>query len=343
MNLTEISLAEPEITSSSQRLFSTVTFFGTIFIAIPGLCLNVINLIIFRKGHFNKGMKFFYTAQSTADFISLAFFIPAFFPISFNKDWSTYSSLLCKFSWFMRRYLGTITSWFQVLTTFDRAVSIICSTYYKRLLSRRNMWTMVISTIVLLFIGNSSNFLYYQTIAINNASNSSQVIFAYACTVSDIQSYYVNISTIVIRSIAPFGVMFTLNILLTCSLRRKRKKVNKTKNREFNFAFAVISTNYIFLLLNTPLTVFQIYDIMFHFLDYEHLFILRFYQTSAAILVYFYQAYNFILYFTFNKLFRQEFFTLILRRNNNKNINIYNNNNKNKSIHLSRQTSNNKI
>jgi hypothetical protein len=196
---------------SIRQVVSNLQFYGTISIAFPGLILNFLNLLMFRRKAFTKSLKFFYTSQSLSDIFAIIVSICVFFPMAFNTDWTVRSHFLCKFTWFFRRFSVQLSSWFQVIISIDRIFNILYDAKYKTILGKKYLWLNVIAILIFLAIGNIGNLFYYRqdnTSIVNN-----QTLISFSCSLTREAGFYVNLVGASLRAIIPFILMFSFNII----------------------------------------------------------------------------------------------------------------------------------
>jgi hypothetical protein len=87
---------------------------------------------------------------------------------------------------------------------------------------------------------------------------------------------------------------------------KRKKKVNTRNKKELNFAITIIALNSIFLFLNSPLVILQIYEYVPSRNTPELTATINLFRTIGVYSALSYQAYTFIFYYKFNKIFKKE-------------------------------------
>jgi hypothetical protein len=294
---------------------STITLYGTIFIAFPGLVMNMLNIYIFNRNRaFSQSVRFFYTFQSLADINNLLNCIFIFFPLSFGVDVGTFSDWICKVSFIVRRFASQFASWSQVIVSFDRVFSIMFSVKYKNFESTKYRWTCAIGTVVCLLAVNMISLNYIRTETRITSNNVTTI--TYRCTLPRSIGFLISMLTSLKRTVIPFALMIAFNTMLVYSLYEQKAKMKRRLNRkEFNFAIPIIALNNIFLLLNTPLMLQQFSEFLIQVDSDEHRARINLYRIIGVYCMYIYSAMTLVFYTAFNKIFRRELFNLSLDRN----------------------------
>jgi hypothetical protein len=312
MNVNANSTEDPNlgIVLYSRITVSNIVFYGTLFMAIPGVFFNIMNMIIYRRGAFTPSMKFFYTFQSIFDLSSMFLWLIIFFPLRFGVDVNLYSEFGCGLSWYLRRVCGQMSSWAQVLISIDRIFSILFSVRYKAIVGRLYFWTASLGILVVICAACFGNW-YYGIVQINAVSNG-QVAVQLGCF-AKMYGMLISVQSIVFRTVIPFPVMFGSNLILIYSVYSKKAKIKKLSKKELNFAFTIIAMNYAFLLMNTPVAVNQVLEYIPNSAA-DHLARLNIYRNVSILIIYAYQAYTFLFYLKFNRIFRNEVLKLFFKK-----------------------------
>jgi hypothetical protein len=293
-----------------RTITATVPFYGTIFMTFSGIVLNAFNIVIFNRKSFTNSIRFFYTALSCADLFSLINCAVIYFPWAFYDDLGTYSDFLCRLLWLTRRASIHISSWIQVLITMDRAFSILLNAKYKSIYGRKYLWLSLIGIIVFITAANSGNWFFLRSEIRTQSKN--QTIITYRCASPSRQfGFFVNLIGFLLRAVIPFLFMFSLNIVLIYAIYVQKNKVNKLNKKELNFAITIISNNYLLLIFNMPLILFQIYEYLPNNPSDELTARLTMLRIIALYINYTYCALTFFFYLRFNYLFRKEVLKLI--------------------------------
>jgi hypothetical protein len=103
------------------------TYYINLIMCPTGLALNFISILVFNRKAFKKNtMGFYYTAISIIDiFLIVAAFIN-YYSVTTNQDVSLISNFSCVLMTYSNRITLQMSSWANVLITFDR---LLCVTY----------------------------------------------------------------------------------------------------------------------------------------------------------------------------------------------------------------------
>ena len=124
-----------------------------------------------------------------------------------------------------------------------------------------------------------------------------------------------NLLDSIIYSIVPFIFMVSCSIIIFFKLKSlKCNKNYEKKKREFDFAKTIITMDILFLILNSPICILGIillnYD-MNHFVPTEKQEkIIDLVYTVFLFLMYLHSSIPFFVQISFNKIFREELFTM---------------------------------
>jgi hypothetical protein len=327
MNLTQLQQSN-EYVEQISRMVATITLYGTVFIAFPGLVMNAFNIYIFNRNRaFTRSVRFFYTFQSLGDMSNLLFCVVVFFPLTFAADVGALSDPICKISMILRRYASALAAWSQTILSFDRVLSIVFSVKYKSIEGIKYRWSCAAFTVIGLLMVNLIN-SYYERIETKTTTSTSttlggNVTITHKCTTPRSVGFLANMMTTLTRTIMPFALMITFNMMLIYSLRTRKRKMsqqwrnnqNNNNRKEFNFAVPIIALNSLFLLINTPLMLYQLSEFLLNVDSDEHKARMNLYRIVGHYFNFAYSAMAFLFNTALNKLFRRELCSFLFGNN----------------------------
>jgi hypothetical protein len=287
-----------------RQLEQNFLFYGAFVILFPGLFLNVLNIIIFKRRAFSRSVKFFYIWQSIIDIFSIAHCLLILFPSSFNQDLAIQSDFMCKYLNIALRYFANASHWYQGMITFDRFFFTLFNSKYKSLNRTKYLWSCVLFILILIFFTSMINLLMQQTQTITIVNNAT--VIQRQCQAPRSIGLFVNLSGLVMRAVIPLSFMLTFNLILIYKLMLHKSKLNSLKKKDIQFAFSIVILNFVFMLLNTPRTFSQIYDYSPTIVTDEDRALVRFLLRSGLYIMYIYPSYSFVLYVIFNRIFRRQ-------------------------------------
>jgi hypothetical protein len=176
---------------------------------------------------------------------------------------------------------------------------------YKSTFGVKYMCTLVTVTLGALFATSTLNLVFVMNETVVRAT------LVRECVAPRHLGLLVNVSAFLIRAIVPFLIMFTLNIVLIYKLFVRKSQLNKLNKKEYNFAFTIVAFNYIFLLLNLPMTAQQLYEYWPASSGDEHRALMRFMQVIGGTFMYSFSAYTFFFHLKFNVIYKKEMKTIL--------------------------------
>lgn len=290
-----------------------IVFYECYALFIPGILLNIIQILIFQKKKFKKTtMSFFYTINSLIHIFIIIHLLTFGIPITQNRSLILKSDWSCRIYLFILRTLYQASSWLNVVVSADRLIFVIFSHKYRfeRIIK---IWSIVLLAIlVMIFLVNSPNFWFY-IVEINSNSTSSNQTSSKYCTSNPTAVLFRDIFAIGIRTVIPFILMFVINCILIIKVKQSRTKLNQVKKnkQELSFVLTVIVTTFIFLLNYLPNVVWI--GLSNYFQNNPEIkqrqtwnaFLFLFEVASSA--TYFvYYSLNIFFQFAFNSVFRKE-------------------------------------
>jgi hypothetical protein len=286
----------------AKNLEGNITIATLFLIIIPGLILNILNILIFSRKAFPTNVRSLHISLAIIDFGNLAMFNFSFLPRPFNIASTT--DFTCKITFVFIMLFFQSVNWQHVVISFDRLFSIFYSAKYKSIIGTKYLCCLLCCT-----IGIASS-----TIPLNvhgfrfetNVTENNQTTLQRMCQMPTQLIPLINLSSMVLRLVIPNLLIFTSTITLVYKLFWKKKKMKKLSKNDYNFAFALLAMNLFFLLFNLPYQIARIYEATQTQIGTFHRFLLSLLTRSTVFLNYMNSAYTFFVYLRFNFLFRKE-------------------------------------
>ncbi|CAF0953562.1 unnamed protein product [Brachionus calyciflorus] len=212
------------------------------------------------------------------------------------------------FSYFFR-ITYQICSWLNVLVTFDRLVFILFPTRFKILKNKAYIMGLFFSSHIFFILVNIPSLFFNFTSLSLNVSN-----VTYKC-----EQCWADHSIFLLRTITsqivgvyiPFFLMITLNSILFIKVFKShhRLKHQIQMGKDIHFAFTLICSNILFIILLTPYSIYII--ILSTFMESETLSLslnvyLSLFETITIAIYCINYSMSFIIQILFNKMFRKE-------------------------------------
>lgn len=277
-------------------------------VLLIGLVGNVVGCaIIWRPKLVNIGPQNIYKYLFVMDTFYLLEIIFSYIQYGYTFAFNTISVQLCKIGNYINFSLAIVSPMLLMYISIDRFISIKYPS--KRFILRKKNTQFLFFVFTIVF-----NFSYYipvylfkdvYTVYNNQTNKTSQV-----CRIDSLElMLVVSLLDLVNRVIVPFTVMFVCSILLIYSLFESRSRIvenflaeeNKTFFTEIRLATTSLSLNLIYILLNLPISIIDIFPQIYTL----NLFIYSYY------LFYLSYALNFYILLLSNSLFRKEFFNFL--------------------------------
>lgn len=281
-------------------------------IGIPG---NLIGIVVFSRLIGRKtNMGLLYTCQCVIDFITMIIILLIIrgSTLFYGSNIMDKYDSICKFTFFMRRFMLNNSSWMAVITSFDRFVFIFYKNRFQFMRSKSKLFAIIITIMVCMALLNIPNMFY---------SISPQQI----CSAEFSITLLSDIISILFRTYIPLTLMIIFNVMMIQKISKTRANNASAKlcghrpHKENQFTIAVISSDVMFFITHFPLSIaYLVYDAYLYsgifsqdpLLAAENVFSLfliiniSFLDMTCSVFI----------YFTFNKVFRKEFLNLILLR-----------------------------
>lgn len=237
---------------SPDFIFKLNYYFFILLLPI-GLTGNILSFYICNTKKLTRTkLGFFIKLMAITNILKLLFMV--FFQYSdiiFDYDLINYSDNWCKIIQYLRRIIRKLSPYIEILMTIDRFIALF---YHKsRSFSITNSLFIkcFFGILVFFFIIDSPNlFTYKLDLSIKK------------CVPNPKTEFFNDISASIVRIFIPFTIMLSLNIILSRKIFKTKSKITSKKIRA-NFTINVISINFLFLILNLPLSIFFVYKLIY--------------------------------------------------------------------------------
>ena len=304
------------------ELSTDISTYFVITSSAIGITLNLLNIIVFsRLMHQKTNMGFLCTCQALIDLFLLliTLLLARSSPFIFPDSLDTFSDPMCKFIKYIRRLPLHLSSWMNVIITFDRFIFIIYGNgqkfkFMKKKSSLAAIMAVIFTSLAILDIPNLMYYLPSRTVSPDGTIGpETSCIAPFPALISS------DMISIFFRTYIPLCLMILFNLLMIRKIFNKNRSSFKQSSlcrKESQFTIAVMSFDAYFFILNFPLSVFYIfYDVHFYSgelssnAEYAAL-----YNLLLNVMVNFsfcVQTFSFFMNFAFNKVFRQTLLQLV--------------------------------
>ena len=279
-----------------------------------GLTGNFVSIIVLCNRKMTNSTYIYLTALAVSDSIKLLndsfYFLTILLlhtdPVKGNKA----MGYLYPYAHYFFNVSVCITAWITVALAAERYIMVchatrarwLCNLTNARLISTFIFFTMTLLTVPLA--------LRYRTISVfNNQTNTTKLEIQVTELWQD--TNFVTVYTWMqnlFRSIIPLAILCTLNYFIIQSLRRTR--IHRRTSARYRVTLMLLSVIFVFMFCVTPDAIMSTF---FRFGYYDEDYLIRGIREITDLLLTINSATNFILYCTFNKVFRKHFVSLFCK------------------------------
>ena len=232
------------------QIIKSAYFYLTTIVVPMGLILNFIQFLIFLKKDFEKGsFGFLMNSFIVVDSLALIFsFVIYLYLPQFGYNISIYSQIYCSLFIYVIRIFQEIPLYFQAYISFCNYLNVSNFTRFVRF--DKKLYHILCFTLitVLITIVNFPN--AFRVLQIKNSS--------IKCYKSPLVDVTVTIEYSVLRSILPFILINTLNLLILKTILNSRIRLNRSIEKEIRFAKILIISGLFFISFNLPAAITDI-------------------------------------------------------------------------------------
>lgn len=277
-----------------------------------GIVMNTIQIFVyFRKKFIKNSMTpFLITLSLNSIFVLVSISLRFANKIKiFTYEENT--DLGCKLASFFIRLFLSGCFWLNFLLTIERLLFILYPNKFKKFQHRNNIIKIILFMYFLLSILCSPSFFFNSVRTFNSLKNETIL----KCVAHPALSITRMAAIQLFGMFLPFLLMFGTNVILIAKIKNSRKKIGSL--REMNFAFTLIISNILFLISFIPFSIFLVSNLLqvinpMVAKNPEIGSFIALYDTCAFIIVCYNFSFGLLIQITFNKLFRKEFFKMII-------------------------------
>ena len=285
-------------------------------VCLFGLTGNVLSIIVLSQRKMMTSTNTYLIALAVSDGIKLIndsfyFLVILLLHVDPPAGESAYGYLYPYAHYFFNMSV-CITAWLTVSVAAERYILVchatkareLCSIPRARLTSVVVFFSMSVLTIPL--------GLRYRTVKCYDNNTNSTALKVELTELWENDSFVTTYTWIqnFLRSIVPLFILCTLNYFIVQSLRRSRAARKKISSRH-RITLMLVSVILVFMICVTPDAIMSTF---FGFGYYEANYLVRGVREITDLLLTMNSAVNFVLYCTFNKVFRRNFIALFCRR-----------------------------
>jgi hypothetical protein len=310
-NITAVPVPSTSIVSLLQSILAGVNLYGTFFILIPGVVLDLVSALVFLRkifwGRTTMGYYFFVSSVLCAGYTAISAI--AYLPAAFGNDFQLKSNALCEFIWQIRVFFGFSCGYFQVLITLNLTVSTMFINKFPALNQTKNLIILTAILLAMIIISNSIQWLRvlkYTPVLHQNATTT----YTVTCVLlGDPQTVY--LFEAMFSRYIPAVLNFAMNFAIIRALIKSRRSSNrhhKISSREIHFAISLIAQNFIFFTAALPYTTLASIQLrnLFTTPSADYVSLINSLYSFSIWLMAFYECIPFFINLAFNKLFRAE-------------------------------------
>lgn len=299
-----------------------INYVSTFVLFWIGISGNLMTLcIFFRKKFRSTSIGIYLSALSAINCYSLILLLfSGFGKFSFNIT-GTY--FFCKIYTFSIYWVRQSCSWLIVLACLDRLLAFLAINRLEFLKKLKAQLILILTLIIILMLFNFPSFFYTNFIFDG---------YEFDCDTDLEYSFILDWLNLILYIVLPCTIMIIciIGILVAFFIARKtviseglgrvyitRSTVSTetpvSNGSKYEFIFATISLSLFFLVFNIPMFAFLIYcqNVVPKMLTSEETYKMRYWYIIFRMLIYIHTSLPFFIYFTFNTLFRHEFFKFI--------------------------------
>lgn len=292
----------------------SIIYYTINFINLFSLFGSILSFIVFsRKAFSRSSIRVYCKLLAIFDQFTIFNMIFSFVTWFTNKGLVNDYEFICKFVYFISVGISGIPGWIQAVFSIDLFFKISLS---KRFKFTNKSWFqyLVVFLIVMIHCAIYTEIIFEA--GLRNAtiwSNSS----GSWCDLNP--NSVLPIVYLIEGSVIPFVIMLVMTILILRSLYDVRSKVSLAdfdsgpntvwatryqRYRDFKFAFNSVILNLVFILFTMPLVIYYLVQIDDYVLS-------QLLNAIGYLLFYLNFASHFLIFFSFNSLFRQEFLKML--------------------------------
>jgi hypothetical protein len=245
--------------------------YGNVPMALLGLIFNFLLIVVFsRKSFGSNKVAFYWKLNALSHTLNLGYFLVIYAYTLEGVDLTIMSEFMCKVFPFFFCSSIQISSWIELLATYDRKNSVQSASSPKRK-NAAGVLKIVAGFLVAILLLNTPNLAFYLEIRAQNSSliQGSINYSLPVCTSKPTWRYTRDFLSELIRFYVPFVVMLFLNIALFRDLkessnRKQRLLANQGQSRasvpkEIQYGLILFVLNIFYFVTHVPIAVVVIH------------------------------------------------------------------------------------
>lgn len=287
------------------KYFTYFLNFSSVITMIFGSIGNCLVYKLYSSVSFKKfSLSIYFRTISIIDSLNMLNIFILYIRHQFGIDLSQSIRLFCTFQTYLTYIPGAISAWLMVFVSVDRFFKIGYPRRLQVIFNKNIQLAIIVTTIVF-------NYVYYSfitwnsMIVMNNATNESICFENVNYSLLNWMDFYNS-------TVIPFLLMILLSLAIIYHVLKSRLKImaknsegQRIRGRDRKFATGLISLNFMFLMLNLPIVIFNLFTID---VDSDTLNVLSYF---TILLYYLNSAIGFYVQLIMNSLFRTEFLVLL--------------------------------
>lgn len=315
--------------------------FGSIPVIHIGLFFNIFSFVVFSRARFKKHKIAYYSRINvlTHCFNLLGYLVYYVFLLC-DIDIRITSDFMCKYFQFFLRSCVQLSSWIEILITYDRNNSIRWANWFQ-IKDKKKFNQIIFVCVLIIFILNSPNLAFSlvdasfsSSSSLSNLTRSNETVNRKLCLASSEIHFLRDMLSKVLGIYLPLLVMVYMNVnlfrdLLNSSKNRphlinlndqslmKNKKKSPFFKRELNYGLTIFTLNMLYLLTNLPIAIVMTIITLDLFsspvigINEENLKRIYTMNLFSMFLISFFYSSTFFVNFIFNRHFNKEIASIV--------------------------------
>ncbi len=284
-------------------------------IVIVGILGNIMSFAVFSTRAMNGLVSsIFFRMLAIADTLFLCTFILMWFSeVVYYYQFQHSHIVACKIYYFLIYWTKDMPGWILSAVAVERAIGVSIPHHYKRLVTRKRAYILLLIIILTLLGINSCLFVLF-TLTRYDEHN-------FHCKIPEDYKQYWHYLNMVVYCFFPFTTICTSNIcVIYCVLRanysrRMFKTTNQSMNHSINLTVILIIVSVVYLCCTLPIEAYYILVPFWYDPDMSYITIskLNLFFSFASFLVLLNSAVNFVMYCLSGPRFRQELLNMLCK------------------------------
>ena len=281
-----------------------------------GLTGNVLSILVLSQRKMRSSTNVYLTALAVSDCIKLIndtfyFIVILLHHVHLPSGQKAYGYLYPYAHYFFNMSVCT-TAWLTVSVAAERYILVCHATRARELCNIRRAKMISVAVFVSMMVLTLPLGLRYETVHVYDVITNSSIVDVNVTALWQKKAFVTSYTWIqnLLRSIVPLLVLCTLNYFIVQALRRTRSTKKKLSARH-RITLMLVSVIVVFMICVTPDAIMSTF-FGYGYTDAD--FLVRGIREITDLLITINSAVNFVLYCTFNNVFRRHFVALFCKR-----------------------------